>query len=162
MSDDAADLRGLRRDLDAAEAVVERIRAAVRSTHGPRCSAASAASAACSASVRDPLLAPASDGVGTKALIGARRRPLHGLGIDLVAMCVNDVITCGGRPPFFLDYIAVGRLDADRGGARRGRRRGLPRAGCACSAARRPSTPACGAGRFDLAGFCVGVPSGAS
>ena len=85
--------------LGAADAVVRRIAAAVASTHTRDVLATWVASPACyTPSAGDPALAAGCDGVGTKILLGAAAGRLHGLGIDLVAMSVNDVITTGARP----------------------------------------------------------------
>ncbi len=100
--------------LAAADAVVERIRTAVSSTHSREVFANHGGFAGLFApSVGDPLISAGCDGVGTKVLLGVAAGRLHGLGIDLVAMSANDVITSGGRPAFFLDVITCGRIDPD-------------------------------------------------
>ena len=89
-------------------------------------------------------LAAATDGVGTKLEIARRSGRLDTVGIDLVAMCADDVVCTGAEPLFFLDYLAVGSVDAERVAAIVA---GSPRAadgrGARCWAARRRSTPAC-------------------
>ena len=83
-------------------------------------------------SAGDPAIAAGCDGVGTKILLGAAAGRLHGLGIDLVAMSVNDVITTGARPAFFLDVITCGRVDPERiGQLVEGIADGCRQAGCA-------------------------------
>ena len=104
-------------------------------------------------------LAAATDGVGTKLEIARRAGRLDTVGIDLVAMCADDVVCTGAEPLFFLDYLAVGSVEPER--VRRDRRgvaEGCRRAGCALlggETAEHPGVMAPDA--FDLAGFCVGV-----
>ena len=110
-------------------------------------------------SLGDPLLAAGCDGVGTKILLGKQAGRFHGLGVDLVAMCVNDVLTSGARPAFFLDVITCGKVDPGRGWPSwsRASPTAAGRPAARCSAARRPSTPdMMAADDFDMAGFCVG------
>jgi phosphoribosylformylglycinamidine cyclo-ligase len=115
--------------LDAAEGVVERIRTAVESTRtGSVLGGVGGFAGLFAPSLADPLLAAGCDGVGTKVLLGKAAGRLPGLGVDLVAMCVNDVITSGARPAFFLDVMTCGT-----GG---GHRRRLP-AGSVRAAGRR-------------------------
>ena len=110
----------------------------------------------------DPLLVTSTDGVGTKVLLGIDSGMVQGLGIDLVAMCVNDLYTVGGRPMFFLDYYATGALDE---GQFKSVLAGIKQ-GCAqCDAlllggetAEMPGLYA--KGHFDLAGFVVGAVDG--
>ena len=130
-------------NLDASGALVERIRAAVTSTHGRQVLGGHGGFAGLyTPSVGDPLMAAGCDGVGTKVLLGAAAGRHAGLGIDLVAMSVNDVLTSGCRPAFFMDVITCGQIDADvvselvRASPMAAARPAAP-----CSAARRPSIP---------------------
>ena len=110
-------------------------------------------------SVGDPLLAAGCDGVGTKVLLGAAAGRLRGLGIDLVAMSVNDVLTAGGRPAFFMDVITCGRIVPDRiAELVEGVAEGCRTAGCALLGGETAEHPDMMApDEFDLAGFCVAV-----
>src|SRR5947207_6347869 len=105
------------------------------------------------------LLAAATDGVGTKLEFARITGRLDTVGIDLVAMCANDVICTGAEPLFFLDYLAVGRLIPEEVAAIvAGVAEGCRRAGCALlggETAEHAGTLE--PGRFDLAGFCVGI-----
>ena len=109
--------------------------------------------------MKDPLLVSGTDGVGTKVLLGLEYDRLEGLGIDLVAMCVNDLYTIGATPLFFLDYYATGALDG--GQFKRiltGIRQGLAPCRAALLGGETAELPGLYAkGHFDLAGFVVGV-----
>jgi phosphoribosylformylglycinamidine cyclo-ligase len=104
-------------------------------------------------------LAAATDGVGTKLEIARRSGRLDTVGIDLVAMCADDVVCTGAEPLFFLDYLAVGSVDPERVAAIvAGVAEGCRRAGCALLGGETAEHPGVmGEDQFDLAGFCVGV-----
>ena len=129
----------------------------------PRSSATSAASAVCSPFAshryRSPVLVSSTDGVGTKALIAEAAGRFDTIGIDLVAMCVDDIVCQGAEPLFFLDYIAVGKLDPDHIDALvAGVAEGCRNAGCALIGGEMAEHPgAMEPGEFDLVGFAVGV-----
>ena len=151
-------------DIDAGDDVVRRIGPLARSTHRPGVLGGLGGFAGLFAlgdagRWRDPVLDSATDGVGTKLELAFHTGEHHTVGIDLVAMCVNDLITCGAEPLFFLDYFATGRLAPDQAEAViAGIAGGCRQAGCALLGGETAELPGFyAAGKYDLAGFAVGV-----
>ncbi|PZQ19679.1 MAG: phosphoribosylformylglycinamidine cyclo-ligase [Rhodanobacter denitrificans] len=149
-------------DIDAGNAVVERIKPLVKRTFRPEVMAGLGGFGALfelGARYRDPVLVSGTDGVGTKLKLAQTLGRHDTIGIDLVGMCVNDVLVQGAEPLFFLDYFATGKLDVDTtvsvvGGIARG----CELAGCALVGGETAEMPDMyPPGEYDLAGFCVGA-----
>src|ERR1700735_1413572 len=150
-------------DIDAGEALVARIAPAARATSRPGAGADLGGFGGLfdlkAAGFRDPVLVAATDGVGTKLKIAIETGLFDGIGQDLVAMCVNDLVVQGAEPLFFLDYYASGKLDVDSA-ARviEGIARACKESGCALIGGETAEMPGLYAkGDFDLAGFSVGA-----
>ena len=149
-------------DIDAGNELVRRIKPAVARTRRPELlSGLGGFAALCSLPERyeEPVLVAGTDGVGTKLRLAIDHRRHDGIGQDLVAMCVNDVLVAGAEPLLFLDYYATGVLDVDV--AERvvvGIARACELAGCSLAGGETAEMPGFHRpGDYELAGFCVGV-----
>lgn len=150
-------------DIDAGNALVERIKPLAKSTSRPGAEASLGGFGALfdlrAAGYDDPLLVTTTDGVGTKLKV-AIETGLHGtVGVDLVGMCVNDLLAQGAEPLMFLDYYATGKLDVEAAAAVvAGIAEGCRQAGCALVGGETAEMPGMYAeGDYDMAGFCVGA-----
>lgn len=149
-------------DIDAGSELVRRIAPAVKATHRPEVRShlgGFAALTALPSGYNEPLLVTGTDGVGTKLRLAIDSNRHDGIGQDLVAMCVNDVLVTGAEPLLFLDYYATAALDVDVAErVVKGIAHGCSLAGCALVGGETAEMPGMyESGDYDLAGFCVGV-----
>jgi phosphoribosylformylglycinamidine cyclo-ligase len=149
-------------DIEAGRTFVEKIRDSVARTHRLGVLGDLGGFGGCfelPTGYRQPVLVSGTDGVGTKLKIAQAANKHDTIGIDLVAMCVNDVLTSGAEPLFFLDYLATGKLEPDQlAEVVKGIADGCQMAGCALLGGETAEMPGFyGAGEYDAAGFCVAI-----
>ncbi|MGG6266048.1 phosphoribosylformylglycinamidine cyclo-ligase [Leptolyngbya sp. AN03gr2] len=149
-------------DVEAGRAFVDRIRDSVKRTYRSEVLGGLGGFSGLfqlPSGYQEPVLVSGTDGVGTKLKL-AHQLDIHNtVGIDLVAMCVNDVLTCGAEPLFFLDYVATGKLLSEQlAGVVEGIAQGCEAAGCALLGGETAEMPGFyQPNEYDLAGFCVGI-----
>ncbi len=149
-------------DVEAGRAFVDQIRGMVEGTRRPEVLGALGGFGGCfelPGGYRQPVLVSGTDGVGTKLKVAQALARHDTVGIDLVAMCVNDVLTIGAEPLFFLDYLATGKLAPEQlAQVVEGVASGCKTSGCALLGGETAEMPGFyGLGEYDLAGFCVGI-----
>jgi len=156
------DYRSAGVDIEAGQRFVQRLRGIVQTTYRPEVLGSLGSFAGLFAvpkGYHQPVLVAGADGVGTKLKIAQACNKHDTIGIDLVAMCVNDVLTCGAEPLFFLDYLAVGKLQPEQLVAVvQGIAFACREAGCALIGGETAEMPGVYAPEeYDVAGFCVGI-----
>ncbi len=149
-------------DIDAGEALVERIKTVAKRTRRPEVLAGLGGFGALfelPKGYKEPVLVSGTDGVGTKLRLAMQLNKHDTIGIDLVAMCVNDLIVGGAEPLYFLDYFATGKLNVDTAASVvEGIGKGCELSGCALTGGETAEMPGMYEGDdYDLAGFCVGI-----
>lgn len=149
-------------DVEAGRDFVNRIKQKVESTYRPEVLGGLGGFGGCfslPSGYENPVLVSGTDGVGTKLKIAQELNRHHTVGIDLVAMCVNDILTSGAEPLFFLDYLATGKLNSQQlAQVVEGIAEGCLQSGCALLGGETAEMPGFyQLGEYDLAGFCVGI-----
>ncbi|MEC4852682.1 MAG: phosphoribosylformylglycinamidine cyclo-ligase, partial [Jaaginema sp. PMC 1079.18] len=149
-------------DITAGQAFVNQIRQSVQSTYRPEVLGGLGGFGGCfqlPGGYQEPVLVSGTDGVGTKLKIAHALNRHDSIGIDLVAMCVNDILTCGAEPLFFLDYLATGKLEPEQlAEVVAGIAAGCQESNCALLGGETAEMPGFyGLGEYDVAGFCVGI-----
>jgi phosphoribosylformylglycinamidine cyclo-ligase len=149
-------------DIEAGRDFVNQIRQMVEKTYRPEVLGGLGGFGGCfeiPPGYQQPILVSGTDGVGTKLKIASAMNQHNTVGIDLVAMCVNDILTCGAEPLFFLDYLATGKLQPQQlTQVVEGVSQGCQQAGCALLGGETAEMPGFyQPGEYDIAGFCVGI-----
>jgi phosphoribosylformylglycinamidine cyclo-ligase len=150
-------------DIELANSIIDKIKPLIHSTHIPGVISEIGHFAGlfslAQENISDPVLVSGTDGVGTKLVIANLLKKHDTIGIDLVAMCVNDILTCGAKPIFFLDYMATGRLREEEAlNILKGIVQGCKIAGCALLGGETAEMPGFYKdGDYDLSGFAVGL-----
>ncbi|MFW6149591.1 MAG: phosphoribosylformylglycinamidine cyclo-ligase [Atribacterota bacterium] len=150
-------------DIELANSIIDQVKPMIHSTHIPgvmnEIGNFAGLFSLSQEKIEDPVLVSGTDGVGTKLMIANLMKKHDTIGIDLVAMCVNDILTCGAKPIFFLDYLATGKLEEKKMiDIIKGITRGCKKAGCALLGGETAEMPDFyREGEYDLSGFAVGI-----
>jgi len=150
-------------DIELANSIIDKVKPMIHSTHIPgvmnEIGNFAGLFSLSQEKIEDPVLVSGTDGVGTKLMIANLINKHDTIGIDLVAMCVNDILTCGAKPIFFLDYLATGKLEKSKMfDIIKGITQGCKKAGCALLGGETAEMPGFyPKGEYDLSGFAVGI-----